>query len=90
MSKTHDTPDEWTHEQQALFVRMLRFMSENPGVFQHPDATPVPLKHWECIAHNASWHAADVMGLDAETALVIVDADTDEELARESGVEAIQ
>lgn len=79
-----DTPDEWSGAQDMLFVRMCRFMVENPAMFQHPGAAPVPPEHWACTAHNASWHAADLMETSAGVALVIVDPESGDELARES------
>ena len=79
-----DTPDEWSTDQNALFMRMHRFMVENPRMFMHPQAADISAEHWACTAHNAAWHAADLMALDDDTALVIVDADTGEEMARES------
>ena len=79
-----DTPDEWSAAQNALYIRMHRFVVENPRMFQHPNADDVPMEYWACTAHNVAWHAAELLALDDDTALVIVDADSGEEMARES------
>ena len=73
-----DTPDDWTDEQNALFVKLYKFIIANQPAMKHPDAPSLPPEHWQTIAHNTAWSAAEF--LDADD-LTIRDADSDEVMA---------
>lgn len=79
----HDTPDDWTPEQQVLFTRMLRHMELTQAMFTHPKAAPIPAEHWSTIAWNAAWTAAHFAGEDA--GLLVHCDEEGNELAREGG-----
>jgi hypothetical protein len=79
-----DLPDEWNEAQVAMFTRMSRFMEANQHVYKHPAAPMADAVHWACVAHNAAWHAAEMLALEDDSALVVVDVDTEHELARET------
>lgn len=81
VSCDHDTPEDWTPAQQALFTRMLKHMEPNQRTFTHPKASPIPAEHWSTIAWNAAWTATHFAGDDAE--LVHCDEDGNV-LSRES------
>ncbi len=51
-------PDDWTEEQKRLFVRVWRCMG-NQNYVRHPNAQIMPWAHWETIAWNAAWTAAE-------------------------------
>lgn len=86
MNGPQELPDDWLPGQVALYERMFTFMIENPTMFQHPDAAPPSLEHWLTTAHNAAWHAAELTELGPDDVLIIADAATDVELAREGGM----
>lgn len=76
--KTHDIPDEWSEAERALYMRVYRFMVANQGAMCNPTAAPIKPEHWDTIAHNCAWVAADLR--DCES-LRILDADTEEVVA---------
>ena len=56
---SHETPEEWTDEQNALFSRIFVHMQGNQWLFTHPKATKVPDEHWCITCWNAAWMAAE-------------------------------
>lgn len=78
---SQNTPDHWSPDQDRVFSRLYRFMSEHQPLFVKPGATAMPDDEWSTLSWNASWMAAEAM--DPDSNVVVVDADTDEELARE-------
>lgn len=79
-----DTPDHWNDAQRRVFQRVLRFMSENQPLFMPPSAAQLPADVWQVLSWNCAWMAAEAG--DEDTTIVIHDADTDVELAREREV----
>lgn len=77
-----DTPEEWTEEQNSLFTRLHKMVSETQSVFMHPDAPRLGDKEWATVAWNVAWTAAHMLGSDDP--MVFVDADSGEELAIEN------
>lgn len=71
-------PDDWTEEQNAIFTRVYKFLIANAAAVQHPRAAPVAVEHWQTIAHNAAWVAAELR--DCEE-VRILDGDTEEVIA---------
>lgn len=73
-----DTPEEWTEAQNALFVRVYRFMIGNQSAVRHPKCFEISPAHWQTICHNAAWTAAEMLETDD---LTVLDADTEEVVA---------
>lgn len=84
----HDTPDDWTPEQNAMFSRMFRHMLEAQPMFTHPDAPRVADEHWETTCWNAAWFAV-ACGEDAGT-WVHLDSESGDVLAVETPRESFQ
>lgn len=74
-----DTPEDWTDEQNDMFVKLYRFMIGNQQAIRHPRAAEVTQEHWQTICHNAAWSAAEFMDTDD---LTIIDAGTEIVLAQ--------
>jgi hypothetical protein len=74
-----DTPEEWTEEQNTMFVRLYRFLMANQYAVRHPRSPEIIQEHWQTICHNAAWSAAEFMDTDE---LTIIDSDTEEVLAQ--------
>ena len=73
-----DTPEDWTDEQNAMFVKLYKFMVRSQAAIRHPDSPEVPAEQWQTICHNAAWSAAEFVDADD---LTIIDADTEQVLA---------
>lgn len=73
------TPEEWTAEQNAMFVKVYRFLIANQPAVKHPSAPMASEEHWQTICHNAAWTAAEFMDTDD---LRVIDLDTEEVLAQ--------
>lgn len=73
-----DTPDDWTDEQNAMFVKLYKFMIGSQSAVKHPDAPEASADHWQTICHNAAWSAAEFMTTDD---LTIIDTETEQVLA---------
>lgn len=82
MHSYDDTPDDWTEEQRDLFVKVHRFITANQQTFVHPAAPPIESAHFNTIAWNAAFVAAELMAGDD---CRIIDADTQETLAEMPG-----
>lgn len=74
----NELPDDWSEAQNALFTKVYKFITANPGAFQHPRAAALPAEHWQTIAHNAAYCAAELLENDS---LRVLDADTEELIA---------
>lgn len=51
----------WTNQGKDLFNEVYGAMTHtrsNQELFTHPDAPMVPGEHWNTIAYNAAWWAA--------------------------------
>lgn len=77
-----DTPEEWTDEQNQLFVRVYRFMIANQSGVRHPDSQEIAPAQWQTICHNSAWAAAEMLETDD---LTILDTETEQVIAS-SGV----
>ena len=51
----------WSKQAKALYRGLKRYMIDNPELFMHPKAAPIPKAHWRTIAHNAAWIAAEML-----------------------------
>jgi hypothetical protein len=72
------TPEDWSNQQNATFMRVYRFMLTNQAAMNHPKAAPMPVDHWHTVCHNAAYVAAESL----ETSdFRILDADTQELIA---------
>lgn len=76
-----DTPKHWTAEQNELFGRLHKLMTESQSVFMHPDAARISDEHWSTVALNTAWTAAVMIGSDEP--VVFRDPETGEVLASE-------
>jgi hypothetical protein len=76
-----NTPDDWTPEQNSLFARLHKLMSESQSIFMHPNAPRLGAAEWATVAWNSAWAAAEMIGRDGE--LKFCDSETGEELAAE-------
>lgn len=52
-------PKQWSKHQRRAFKGVKRLMREEQTLFTHPNAAPIPVEHWETVAHNAAWMAAE-------------------------------
>jgi hypothetical protein len=59
-----DTPDYWTEEQGTVFDKVKRFIASNQDGVRHPGAKSVSQEHWNTIAHNCAYIAAELMDAD--------------------------
>lgn len=50
----------WPRASKMAFNSVKSFLLENQELTCHPDAAPIPEKHWHTIAHNAAFMAADI------------------------------
>lgn len=73
-----DIPERWTEAQKAIYAKVYRFMVTNPNAMRHPDMALPSTEHWQTVAHNAAWIAAEFLELDD---LTIVDSDTNQIVA---------
>lgn len=85
MSLEHQTPDDWTDEQRALFGRMFRHMNSNQQMFSHSNALAVLPEHWTTTCWNAAWFAvaccrgeADWTHIDEDGQVLAVEVGTGE------------
>jgi hypothetical protein len=73
-------PEDWTDEQRELYTRVHKFMVANKDAMCHPAAPIVTEQHWQTIAHNAAFIAAELRDneevriLDAETEATIAES----------------
>jgi hypothetical protein len=53
----------WDGRARRMFNSLFSFMMLNQNLFHHPKQALIEEKHWETVAHNAAWTAAEaVMG----------------------------
>lgn len=50
----------WNEDEQALFISLYEFSIMNPWIFSHPKAPNVSKDHWNTVAWNHAWMAADL------------------------------
>lgn len=50
----------WPRSAKMAFNSTMDWLSKNQALVVHPQAVPITKKHWETIAHNAAFMAADV------------------------------
>lgn len=77
-----DLPDDWTEAQSSLYMRTHRYMVANQLAMCHPKGAPIPVEHFQTIAHNAAFVAAE---LSVHESLRGLDADTNETIADSPG-----
>lgn len=80
--KTDTLPDDWTDEQTELFMRVYKFMIANKEAMRHPSGPVISDEHWQTVAHNAAFIAAELR--DSEE-VRIIDAETQQILAESPG-----
>ena len=51
----------WSKHAKAMYRQLKRYMIDNPTLFRHPKAEPIPKAHWATIVHNAAWIAAELL-----------------------------
>lgn len=51
----------WSKAAKNVYRGLKRYMLDNPKLFKHPKAEPIPKAHWCTIAYNAAWIAADIV-----------------------------
>ncbi len=73
-----ELPDDWNEKQQKLFMRVYRFLVGNMDSVCHPLAPQIKVEHWQTIAHNAAFVAAECI---EHGTLRIIDDHTQEVLA---------
>lgn len=56
-----DMSARWTEQQRKLYSRVYRYLTLNQGASCHPGMPSMPAEHWETIAHNAAWLAAEFL-----------------------------
>jgi len=66
---------DWTDEQQRVFGRVYRFMLKNQQWCRHPEMSEIKEEHWNTLANNAAWLAAEML---AEGEFELVDVDSGE------------
>lgn len=73
-----DTPEDWTDEQNAMYVKLYKFMLTNQDAIRHPKSSELPHEEWQTICHNAAWGAAEFLDTDD---LTIIDTETEQVIA---------
>lgn len=63
VSNKHKVPkrawDKWTRDAQKLFNSVYESLRPSmQAVMHHPDASPLPMKHWQVLRWNVAWTAA--------------------------------
>lgn len=54
--------DEWSKKARLVFNRVYDFIYENRAIVLHPKHRPFPkADHWQTIAWNSAWIAADAV-----------------------------
>ena len=53
--------DRWTFAERKVFNIVFSSMTDDPKLFQHPDAN-IKYEHWVTTAWNAAWNAAELIG----------------------------
>jgi hypothetical protein len=84
-----DTPDDWTDEQNRVFTRVHRFMSENPAVFMRPGEPLLSAETWGTLAWNAAWFSAQAL-IDDELLTIVASDDDETVLASERETAMVQ
>lgn len=51
----------WTEAQRRIYGRVFRYFTVNQAACCHPDMAKASAEHWETIAHNAAWLAAEFL-----------------------------
>lgn len=51
----------WDDRQRSMFNMMNEFLLDHQEIMNHPEAPVLHPKHWDTIAWNAAWMAADYL-----------------------------
>jgi len=52
-------PKHWHKPTKEAFKNLYELLKENPKLVAHYSMEPIPENHWEVVAWNAAWLAAD-------------------------------
>lgn len=77
-----ELPDDWEPSQKILFTRLYTFVVTNQAGIRHPDAPLLSDPHWNSVAHNVAFAAAEFL---ENEAISIVDQETMEVIAESPG-----
>lgn len=65
MINTHDVPKKvwtkWSAHAQHVFNLIYPNMRDTQDIFLHPKAVKMESEHWQTVAWNAAWTAADAV-----------------------------